>query len=107
MQTITLVATDGDLMVDSQDDIRSIDTAKPAVLRILFDSSWAKYAKVVEFTDTWGNEMTPQILKNGYSCVLPSSIFKDSRFSVRVIGLNAARETMSTGRARIYGYKEV
>ena len=104
MQTIRLVAADGALIVESQEDISKIDANMPVTLVVLFDSSWAKYAKVAEFRNSWGTELKPQILKNGYSCTIPSKAFDDELFTVTIIGRNVSGEIIKTGRVKISRY---
>lgn len=51
-----------------------------------FSSEWNGYVKVVEFTSILGKEYTPQVLRDGRTCLIPAEALRKRAFKVRVIG---------------------
>ena len=51
-----------------------------------FSKEWANATKVVGFYSKLGKEYTPQVLKNGKTCMIPAEATKNRVFKIRVIG---------------------
>lgn len=73
-----------------QDRISSDNVVMGDTVRLFFNfsSEWDTVAKVVKFTR--GNvELTPCVLRNGNTCVIPSEVMNGTYFRMRVLGRNA------------------
>lgn len=51
-----------------------------------FSSDWDGYVKVASFRSRLGKEYTPQVLKDGRSCVIPSEALDKQYFKIQIIG---------------------
>lgn len=52
-----------------------------------FSSEWDGFVKVISFETIRGEkEFTPQILKDGRRCYIPSEALEERRFRIRVLG---------------------
>lgn len=51
-----------------------------------FSKEWNNTTKVVGFYSKLGKEYTPQLLKNGITCIIPAEATKNRTFKVRVLG---------------------
>lgn len=54
--------------------------------RFSFSPEWNNCVKVAAFYSVMGREYTPQLLKDGYTCVIPSEALKNKIFKVQIIG---------------------
>ena len=66
----------------------------------IFSHDWIDYAKVVGF---WSNglECTPQILKDGKTCIIPKKALKNFRFELEVLGRNSNNDKRKTNKITI------
>ncbi len=51
-----------------------------------FSSEWNGYVKVAAFYSMLGKEYTPQVLKDGKTCIIPSEALERRAFKIRIIG---------------------
>lgn len=51
-----------------------------------FSSEWAGYMKVAAFYSPLGTEYPPQLLVDGYSCMVPTEALERRTFKIQVIG---------------------
>ena len=51
-----------------------------------FTKEWDKCAKVAQFKSEMGTEFPPQILEDGYSCIIPAEALAKKKFRVVVLG---------------------
>lgn len=51
-----------------------------------FSSEWAGTAKVAAFYSPMGKELTPRILTDGKTCMIPADVTKLGAFQVKVFG---------------------
>lgn len=72
----------------SSDDIVMGDAVR---LFFNFSSEWDTVAKVVKFT-RGDVELTPRVLRNGNTCVIPSEVMDGTYFRMCIIGRSADRE---------------
>ena len=54
-----------------------------------FSPEWNDCAKVASFYSVMGKEYTPQILKDGKTCIIPAEALKKRKFSIRIFGKGA------------------
>lgn len=53
-----------------------------------FSKEWGSTSKVVAFYSRLGNEYTPQALKHGKTCIIPSEALRKRIFKIQVLGKN-------------------
>lgn len=62
-----------------------------------FSKEWESTPKVVAFYSRLGNEYTPQVLKDGKTCTIPTEALSKRIFKVQVLGKNG----LATNRLEI------
>ena len=62
-----------------------------------FSPEWDGYTKVVSFRSMLGKEYSPQVLQDGYSCIIPSEALVRRAFKVQVLGKKGAT-TLTTNK---------
>lgn len=72
----------------NSDNVVTGDTVR---LFFNFSSEWDALVKVLKFT-RGDVELTPCVLRNGNTCVIPSEVMDSTYFRMRVIGRSADRE---------------
>ena len=65
-----------------------------------FSDAWAGCTKVVGFYSMMGREYTPQILRDGKTCVIPAEACVKSQFKLRVLGMRGS-DTLTTNKSVI------
>lgn len=51
-----------------------------------FSAEWDGYIKVATFYSIMGTEYSPQVLKTGKKCMIPSEALKRRTFKIQVVG---------------------
>lgn len=51
-----------------------------------FSEDWKNCVKVAAFHSSLGREYPPQLLKDGYSCIIPAEALTKQRFKIRLAG---------------------
>ena len=69
--------------------------------KFLFDSDWDDFAKVAAFYDVMGREYTPQLLKEGNACLIPTEALRNRVFKVQVLG-RKGDETLTTNKVEVH-----
>lgn len=105
MQTLRIVVDGLSVDLDSQCDIRQIDTHQPVKAEFIFKdnkyTNWDNCAKVVAFYSCFGmseKECTPKLLENGRSCIVPSEAFSQSRMKIEIHGRGKDNHFYRTNR---------
>ena len=65
-----------------------------------FTPEWKNTSKVVGFYSNLGKEYEPQILEDGYSCMIPPSATKNRIFKICVFGKHGSL-TLKTNRLAV------
>lgn len=52
----------------------------------VFSPEWNGYVKVAKFCSNMGREYTPQVLKDGKTCLVPAEALKKRVFKVSIVG---------------------
>ena len=63
-------------------------TEKYLTAEFTFSSEWNGCNKVAAFYSLMGKEYPPQVLSNGYSCVIPAEALERQKFKIQVMGKN-------------------
>lgn len=64
-----------------------------------FSSEWDNTVKVASFYK-YGNECTPQLLKDGRSCIIPAEALTGRQFTIGVLGKNKEMK-LTTNRIEV------
>lgn len=88
MRRIKFIVSKQIITLDPKCDISGLVPGSEEYLQAEFSFSpeWKKCVKVAAFYSILGREYTPQILKDGNTCVIPAEALKGRRFKVQVIG---------------------
>jgi hypothetical protein len=88
MRTLRFIVNDQIIEKDPSCDFEGLVPGSQKYLKAKFSFSpeWNGYAKVVAFYSALGTEYPPQILEDGYSCVIPAEALKRRVFKVQVVG---------------------
>lgn len=61
-------------------------TSQYLMAEFSFSPEWDKCVKVASFFSPLGREYTPQILKDGRTCIIPADALVKRDFSIRILG---------------------
>lgn len=89
MRTLKFIINDLILNRDPSCDFTRLIPGTEGYLKAEFDfnSTWDNCVKVVGFYSADGSkEYTPQILRDGKSCIIPYEVLKHSKFRIKVLG---------------------
>ena len=88
MRTLKFVVDGQIINLDPNCDFSNLVPGTEGYLKaeFRFSSEWTNCAKVASFWSSTGKEYTPQILEDGYSCVIPSEALEKRIFKVQVLG---------------------
>lgn len=90
MRTLEFIVTGQILRPDPNCDFSGLVPGSSDYLKAVFTFSkeWEDTLKVVGFYSRMGKEFTPQILKDGKSCVIPAEALKGRIFKIQILGKN-------------------
>ena len=103
MKTLKLLVDHNGVKVNSACSYEGIFPGMTEPLRLEFDFSpeWDERKKVAGFWSMLGAEYTPQLLKDGKTCIVPAEALKKAAFKVQILGrYNGAITT--TNKATVY-----
>ena len=89
MRTLKFIVNDLYLSRDRNCDFTKLIPGTEGYLKAEFDfnSTWDNCVKVVGFYSADAHiEYTPQILRDGKSCIIPYEALKQSKFRIKVLG---------------------
>lgn len=103
MKTLKLLVDSNGIKVNPACSYDGIFPGMTEPLRLEFDFSpeWKSKTKVVSFWSMLGAEYTPQLLKDGESCIVPAEALKKAAFKVQILGRYNDTIT-STNKATVY-----
>ena len=61
-------------------------TAEYLKAEFSFSSEWKDHVKVAAFSSRLGQEYEPQVLRDGYSCMIPSEATDKRFFKIKILG---------------------
>jgi hypothetical protein len=88
MRILRFIVKDQIIEKDPSCDFEGLVPGSQKYLKAKFSFSpeWNGYAKVVAFYSALGKEYPPQVLQDGYSCIIPTEALKRRVFKVQVVG---------------------
>ena len=88
MRTLRFIVEGQTIRQDPECDFTNLVPGTSGYLRAEFQFSheWDQTKRVVGFYSNLGREYPPQVLDNGFGCVVPAEALQKSIFKVRVIG---------------------
>lgn len=88
MRTLRFLVNEQILDKDPSCDFENLVPGSEGYLQaeFVFTPEWNGCAKVAAFYSTMGQEFPPQVLTDGYTCVIPSEACARQTFKVKVIG---------------------
>lgn len=88
MRTLKFIVDGQTIMRDPYCSFNHLVPGTKGFLRaeFTFSKEWDKCVKVVQFRSEMGTEFPPQVLKDGYSCIIPDEALAKKKFKVSVIG---------------------
>ena len=88
MRTLKFIVNNQSITPDPQCDFSNITPGTEGHLtaEFTFSKDWNGYVKAATFYSLMGTEYTPQILKDGKSCVIPAEALKRRVFKIQVFG---------------------
>ena len=103
MRTLKFIVNGQDITLDPNCDISSLvpGTSGYVKAEFSFSKEWDGCAKVAAFYSNLGREFTPQLLKNGKVCEIPTEALKKSIFKVKVLG-QKSDYTICTNKVVVY-----
>lgn len=91
MRTLKFIVDGQTIIQDPNCDFSGLvpGTADYLKAEFSFSPGWKNYVKVAEFSSRLGTEYEPQILKDGYSCMIPAEATKKRFFKIKILGKSA------------------
>ena len=86
MRTLKLIVDGQVIKPDPKCDFSGLVPGSQA--EFVFSKEWTSTPKVVAFYSRLGHEYTPQVLKDGRTCIIPVEALHKRIFKVQVIGKN-------------------
>lgn len=102
MRILKFIVEDQTIKQDPDCDFNGLVPGTEGYLLAEFDFSpeWANTVKVVSFFSNMGKEYTPQLLKDGKTCVIPPEALEKRVFKLRVTGKHATY-TLTTNKVAV------
>lgn len=88
MRTLRFIVDDQIIRQDPNCDFSNLVPGTEGYVQaeFTFSPEWVDTVKVVGFYSMMGHEYSPQVLKDGKTCMIPSEALKRRSFKIRVIG---------------------
>lgn len=88
MRTLKFIVDGQTITQDPKCDFSGLIPGSKGYLRaeFTFSSEWGNCKKVAAFFSPLGIEYTPQVLRDGKSCIIPTEALEKRAFKVQVIG---------------------
>lgn len=88
MRILKFIVDDQIVSEDPNCDFRNLvpGTEGHVIAEFIFSSVWNGCVKVASFYSILGKEFTPQILKDGKSCIIPVEALKNRVFKIKLTG---------------------
>ena len=103
MRTLKFLVDDQIIKQDPSSDFSGLvpGTERYLQAEFSFSKEWNNSVKVAAFYSMLGTEYTPQILKDGKTCMIPAEALKKRRFKVRVIGEKQGESMFMTNKVTV------
>ena len=104
MRTLRFIVDGQTLKADPDCDFSGLVPGSSGYLRaeFSFSSEWDGFAKVAGFYQKPGGfECTPQLLRDGKSCVIPDEALETKRFEVFVLGRDKTKKKLTTNKVTV------
>lgn len=103
MRTLKFIVDDQIIKPDPECDFNSLVPGTKGYLRAEFSFSkeWSNCVKVATFFTPRGVEFSPQIIKDGRTCIIPEEILVRRIFKIQVIGKDISGKVMTTNKLEV------
>lgn len=97
MRTLKFIVDNQVMKKDPNCNFDNLVPGSEGYLRLEFSFSpeWNNFIKAVAFYSTLGREYTPQILKDGKSCLVPAEVLKKRTFKVQAFGVKDSSKLLT------------
>lgn len=88
MRTLKFIVNNKTILKDPSCDFSNLKPKSGEVIRaeFSFSSEWNKAVKVIAFYSRDRKELTPQVLSEDDSCIIPSEALNDFVFYIQILG---------------------
>lgn len=103
MRTLKFIVNDQIITQDPNCDFNNLVPGTEGYLKAEFSFSpeWKDCVKVAGFWSAMGVEYQPQVLADGYSCMIPADALKKQIFKIEILGKKRGGITLKTNRVTV------
>ena len=104
MRTLRFIVDKQTITQDPSCDFSGIVPGTSGYLQaeFVFSQDWNGCAKVVAFYSPMGYEYTPEVLKDGRTCMIPAEALAKRTFKIKVIGDNRKGLVLTTNKVVVH-----
>lgn len=104
MRTLKFIVDAQIIKQDPNCDFSNLVPGSKGYLQAYFSFSpeWNDFVKIAAFYSMMDREFEPQILEDGYTCIIPAEALERNRFKISVVGKNNRGMKMTTNTVEVY-----
>lgn len=103
MRTLKFIVDDLNIKQDPNCDFSGLVPGTENYLKaeFAFSSHWNGIVKAATFWSALGKEYEPQVLKDGFSCIIPKEALKKRVFKVKIVGISKDGVKTTTNKVTV------